>query len=378
MDVNTVANAVYAHNYKTTNVKTRNIQSISEKEVRKLNANMLLMSPPCQPHTRQGLQRDTEDKRSCALTHLCELIPQCETLKYVLMENVKGFETSQARKQFIEALENANFNWREFILTPTQFNVPNTRHRYYCIARRDKDFDFEAGKIWDHMPGVSSSCALETMCTISSIVEPNVPSEARVPDDVLTKRVLVMDIVHPEQSKSMCFTKGYTHYTEGTGSAFSPLTFLGGPIDDLFMNSEEAKRRRELQVARNGMRYMSAETTCQPIWPIESLRNPLPIRRDPVRPISGLGQQSLREELPQAPNYSPWRRRSDPVIPLTTLSQQLDYSPLSLRRDPMWPNCSLAQQLESPQPRRFICETEANEPPSQHCDPPIYPQSGLD
>ncbi|XP_017854844.2 tRNA (cytosine(38)-C(5))-methyltransferase [Drosophila busckii] len=224
MDVNTVANAVYAHNYKTTNVKTRNIQSISEKEVRKLNANMLLMSPPCQPHTRQGLQRDTEDKRSCALTHLCELIPQCETLKYVLMENVKGFETSQARKQFIEALENANFNWREFILTPSQFNVPNTRHRYYCIARRDKDFDFEAGKIWDHMPGVSSSCALETMCTISSILEPNVPSEALVPDDVLTKRVLVMDIVHPEQSKSMCFTKGYTHYTEGTGSAFSPLS----------------------------------------------------------------------------------------------------------------------------------------------------------
>jgi len=222
--VNTVANAVYAHNYKETNVKTRNIQSLTEKEVTKLKANMLLMSPPCQPHTRQGLQRDVEDKRSCALSHLCSLIPQCETLQYVLMENVKGFEGSQARNQFIEALEMSGFYWREFILTPTQFNVPNTRHRYYCIARRDKDFPFEAGKIWEEMPGTNVDTTQQLMAKISTIIEPDAPLAALVPEDVLTKRVLVMDIVHPAQSKSMCFTKGYTHYTEGTGSAFTPLS----------------------------------------------------------------------------------------------------------------------------------------------------------
>lgn len=97
LDVNTVANAVYAHNYGSSVVKTRNIQSLSEKEIEKLNANMLLMSPPCQPHTRQGLQRDMEDKRSSALSHICTLIPRCDSLQYVLMENVKGFEGSQAR-----------------------------------------------------------------------------------------------------------------------------------------------------------------------------------------------------------------------------------------------------------------------------------------
>ncbi|XP_022221304.2 LOW QUALITY PROTEIN: tRNA (cytosine(38)-C(5))-methyltransferase [Drosophila obscura] len=223
LDVNTVANAVYAHNYGSTHVKTRNIQSLSEKEIRKLGANVLLMSPPCQPHTRQGLQRDTEDKRSDALTHLCTLIPQCESLQYVLMENVKGFERSQARNHFVEALEKAGFYWREFILTPTQFNVPNTRHRYYCIARKTEDFGFAGGKIWDEMPD-RKAAADQSVSQISAILEDNVSCEHLVPDDVLAKRVLVMDIIHPTQNRSMCFTKGYTHYTEGTGSAFTPLS----------------------------------------------------------------------------------------------------------------------------------------------------------
>ncbi|XP_068151724.1 tRNA (cytosine(38)-C(5))-methyltransferase-like [Drosophila tropicalis] len=223
MDVNTVANKVYAHNYKNPKyLKTRNIQSLSKKEVNKLNANMLLMSPPCQPHTRQGHQRDTEDKRSSALNQLCSLLPKCESIKYILMENVKGFECSQARQQFIEALQQAKFYWREFILTPTQFQVPNTRYRYYCLARKDQDFNFPSGKIWEQMPGQALHPANE-MDTISSLLEPSIStSEFLVPDGVL-KRVLVMDIVNCDQNRSMCFTKGYTHYTEGTGSIFSPL-----------------------------------------------------------------------------------------------------------------------------------------------------------
>lgn len=267
LDVNTVANAVYAHNYGSSVVKTRNIQSLTEKEVQKLNANMLLMSPPCQPHTRQGLQRDMEDKRSCALSHLCTLIPKCESLQYVLMENVKGFECSQAREQFIEALEKAGFYWREFILTPTQFNVPNTRHRYYCIARRTNDFAFEAGKIWEHMPDTKIESTQQSTCQISSIIEPNVSRETLVPDDVLAKRVLVMDIIHPTQCRSMCFTKGYTHYTEGTGSAFTPLTeeqshSIFEAVKEIDMNpdnqnSEEAQQSRLKLLREVRLRYFT-------------------------------------------------------------------------------------------------------------------------
>lgn len=232
-----------------------------------MDANILLMSPPCQPHTRQGLQRDVEDKRSCALSHLCSLIPQCETLEYVLMENVKGFEVSQARQQFIEALEKAGYHWREFILTPTQFNVPNTRYRYYCIARKSKGFDFDGEKIWEHLPGKKADSNQQPTCKISTILESDVPDDTLVPDDVLTKRVLVMDIIHPSQSRSMCFTKGYTHYTEGTGSAFTPLSeaqshsiFEAVKEIDMDPNSKDSEvaQQRRLQLLRKvKLRYFT-------------------------------------------------------------------------------------------------------------------------
>ncbi|XP_043645771.1 tRNA (cytosine(38)-C(5))-methyltransferase [Drosophila teissieri] len=256
MDVNTVANAVYAHNYGNNLVKTRNIQSLSVKEIGKLQANILLMSPPCQPHTRQGLQRDTEDKRSDALTHICGLIPECQNLQYILMENVKGFESSQARNQFIEALERSGFHWREFILTPTQFNVPNTRYRYYCIARKGADFPFAGGKIWEAMPG--DIAQNQVISQISEIVEENVSSDFLVPDDVLIKRVLVMDIIHPAQSRSMCFTKGYTHYTEGTGSAYTPLSEeeshrIFELVKEIDTNNQDGVKSEEILQQRLGL-----------------------------------------------------------------------------------------------------------------------------
>ncbi|KAI8124210.1 tRNA (cytosine(38)-C(5))-methyltransferase [Lucilia cuprina] len=55
MDINTVANEVV-------------------KLLEKLQINCILMSPPCQPHTRVGQKRDIEDKRSDALNHICELL----------------------------------------------------------------------------------------------------------------------------------------------------------------------------------------------------------------------------------------------------------------------------------------------------------------
>lgn len=48
------------------------------------------MSPPCQPFTRQGKQKDVGDPRTQPLLHILQLIPQIERLKFILVENVKG------------------------------------------------------------------------------------------------------------------------------------------------------------------------------------------------------------------------------------------------------------------------------------------------
>lgn len=52
VDINTLANKVYQHNFPNTKLLQRNIQSLSAKEINDYCIDMILMSPPCQPFTR--------------------------------------------------------------------------------------------------------------------------------------------------------------------------------------------------------------------------------------------------------------------------------------------------------------------------------------
>lgn len=52
MDINTIANKVYQHNFPNTKLLQRNIQSLSVEEIDDYDIDMILMSPPCQPFTR--------------------------------------------------------------------------------------------------------------------------------------------------------------------------------------------------------------------------------------------------------------------------------------------------------------------------------------
>ena len=49
--------------------------------------------------SRQGKRLDTEDPRSSPLSHLATLLPAVPSISYILLENVAGFETSQARQE---------------------------------------------------------------------------------------------------------------------------------------------------------------------------------------------------------------------------------------------------------------------------------------
>ncbi|XP_022790094.1 tRNA (cytosine(38)-C(5))-methyltransferase-like [Stylophora pistillata] len=95
------------------------------------------MSPPCQPFTRVGLQGASSDPRSRSFLHILELLPQLSKAPdYILMENVKGFETSDTREHFLETLNACGYNYQEFLLSPVQFGIPNSRLRYYLLAKK--------------------------------------------------------------------------------------------------------------------------------------------------------------------------------------------------------------------------------------------------
>lgn len=268
-DINTVANEVYRHNFPSVPLICRNIQSISAFEINKLAPDMLLMSPPCQPFTRVGLKKDVSDHRTCALLHIISLLPDLnKNLKYILVENVKGFESSESRNQLIAALKEQNFAVQELLLSPMQFGIPNSRLRYYLLAKRGFKtlerlmFCFKEDTLMTEFPslldhGKATQEILDKLNEKHRIMadedriiedEERVPSDGSgvyppcytlqrilegtnhespginnflLPDNVLGKRSVVLDIVTPLSKRSCCFTKAYGHYSDGTGSVLT-------------------------------------------------------------------------------------------------------------------------------------------------------------
>lgn len=203
-----------------------------------MNVNTILMSPPCQPFTRVGNKKDVDDARSNALVHICSILPELNTIQFILMENVKGFETSQARDLYIEALETSGFEFQEFLLSPTEIGVPNTRLRYYCLARRTP-FSFKSSAILEKLP--NSTYESQNPTTIESFLPElnSLQNEAEylLADDLLSKRASIFDIKHSSSTNSMCFTKAYTHYAEGTGSIYCPMT--KHQLDEVFAEIQD-------------------------------------------------------------------------------------------------------------------------------------------
>ncbi len=113
----------------------REIESITVEDLLALRANLWWMSPPCQPYTQRGQQRDVADSRARSLLRLIDLIAECEP-KYLLLENVRGFSKSSALAQLTKQLDRCAYRWQSIELCPTQMNWPNKRPRYYLMACR--------------------------------------------------------------------------------------------------------------------------------------------------------------------------------------------------------------------------------------------------
>ncbi|XP_007436975.2 tRNA (cytosine(38)-C(5))-methyltransferase isoform X1 [Python bivittatus] len=304
VDVNTVANEVYTHNFSTTPLWPKTIEGITLKELNRLSFDMILMSPPCQPFTRIGRQEGISDPRTKSFLYILDILPKLTRLpKYLLLENVKGFETSSARDELIRTLEKCGFTYQEFLLSPTCIGIPNSRLRYFLIARlHSEPFPFLApGKILTDFPSQEPENS-KTCKDAAAVTEAGSPvltkmlgsglhangrqcpqkrdflykletetelerkqqwddnlslqmlknflqedgeglSQYSLPLKSLLRYALLLDIVKPTCRRSTCFTKGYGHYVEGTGSVLQmaediQLESVFKSFDDL---SEDAK-----------------------------------------------------------------------------------------------------------------------------------------
>lgn len=145
IDINPQANLVYQHNFKDkAKLIPKTVEGIKLEDYNRLQFDMILMSPPCQPFTRQGNQKGQDDPRAKSFLSLLEIIPKlAKKPKFILMENVRGFEADPARDKFKAMLKKEDYRFQEFLLSPIQFGIPNSRLRYFLIARLEGPFCFE-------------------------------------------------------------------------------------------------------------------------------------------------------------------------------------------------------------------------------------------
>lgn len=264
VDINEFANAVYQLNHPETAVWNRNIQSLTIAELNKLKIDTILMSPPCQPFTRQGKQMDVQDNRSQGFLSICSsIIKQLEPLQRILMENVKGFEGSEAQRQFIEVLKEAGFYYQEYLLSPIDcIGIPNSRTRYFCVARKGNEFS-DGEKDTSIKTKILPEDLIQKR-PVSEFIDQDTTavdlSSYLIPKKDLLQNCWVFDMVTPESKSTNCFTKAYSHFSRGTGSIYCPhdQKKIREVFDKLRANEEDMKEPEKLQLLRQlELRYFT-------------------------------------------------------------------------------------------------------------------------
>ncbi|CAL8099176.1 unnamed protein product [Calicophoron daubneyi] len=258
VDINDVATTTYKHNFPETPTFNRIIESLDEGSILRLGADTWSLSPPCQPFTRLGNRKCEEDSRSDSFLHVLDLIKSCRPKKLIL-ENVKGFEYTEPWRQLIQTLDVCDYEYEQFLLSPLQFGVPNCRLRFYLVARLKSSNSVDGYNLFSkpHGPSTADSIHMITPLDAPKLPDCNCPactnlvkhvtnpdenftqydpycqpilnfllSENKdskkqftfLTDDVLTRYFPVLDIVRGCDTKTRCFTKGYSKRFDGTGS----------------------------------------------------------------------------------------------------------------------------------------------------------------
>lgn len=76
IDINSNANRVYDYNHSNCDLLQRNLESINENDFNEWAIDLLAMSPPCQPFSRLGRQKDLNDCRTNSFVHLMNIFPK--------------------------------------------------------------------------------------------------------------------------------------------------------------------------------------------------------------------------------------------------------------------------------------------------------------
>ncbi|MBX2797723.1 MAG: DNA cytosine methyltransferase [Myxococcales bacterium] len=135
IDQDEAAHTVYVHNH-THPAQRLNLAGVKPPALAAHEADLWWMSPPCQPFTVRGRQRDVDDPRCGALLNVLRCIDAVRP-RWVALENVPGFAGSRAHGRLTSMLRGAGYGWVQAELCPSTWGVPNRRRRFYLLARHE-------------------------------------------------------------------------------------------------------------------------------------------------------------------------------------------------------------------------------------------------
>ena len=228
VDVSTTCNATYAHNFGDAPVQ-RPIEDLDPSRLEGLDG--WLLSPPCQPHTRQRCPGeaavDAADPRSKSFLWLADRLARCEAPPaFVCLENVVGFAGSACCARWHGALRDAGFAApRAWHCSPTMVGVPHERPRYFeCAVRRPggaAPWRDGAAAPADGWPG--GAPAAPEPRRVADFLEAGDAAPWRLPPALLARDAAwCLDVVDAESTApTACFTRSYGRFARGTGSVLN-------------------------------------------------------------------------------------------------------------------------------------------------------------
>jgi tRNA (cytosine38-C5)-methyltransferase len=221
---------VYAANHGTEIITRIDISTLSAVDLLHLHADVWLLSPSCQPYTiLNPAARGEADPRAKSFLHLIDhvlpdLAAQDSQPRYMLIENVAAFQDSMTRRRLIDTLQRLGYVIAEFLLTPIQFGIPNSRLRYYLLAKlsplrfsglHESHFD----QVHETIPRTLLDIPVHSLREyLDPTHKEGISLHHNIPDRVLLKWGRLFDIVLPSGRRTCCFTRGYTQLVERAGS----------------------------------------------------------------------------------------------------------------------------------------------------------------
>lgn len=142
-------------------------------------------------------------------------------------------ENSSTRRILLSILRSLGYTTLELLLTPLQYGIPNSRLRYYLLAKLHPMtfphvLEGTSDNVWRHIPGqvnwVDDRLHQATPEEVYGVINTSDHSvrplkeyldydqgasvSLQVPDKVLLKYGRLFDIVLPSSKRTCCFTRG--------------------------------------------------------------------------------------------------------------------------------------------------------------------------